>query len=107
MDNKALLNRIYKNVDFLILINGYERGEVEKAIGVSVGYISRSREHNVDLPITKIVALAQFFHTQVDYLIGHNFEADYLKGQIAKIQCRLDEIDTENRQYRESFKKGE
>lgn len=92
MDSKALLDRIYNNIDYLILINGYERSEVEKSIGVSVGYISRLRTHNVDLPITKIVAIASFFKIRVENLLAHNYEKDYLNMQMDKLKSRLQEI---------------
>ena len=106
MDSKVLLNRVYNNIDYLILIDNVERGEVEKAIGVSAGYLTRSKEKGVDLPISKIVALAMFFRIHVDFLIGHNYEIDYLDRQIEKAKSRLDEIEKEDEQYIEAIKKG-
>jgi len=87
-----VMRRLHDNIDFLIKINNKKIGEVETAIGVSIGYLSRSK--GCDLPISKVIRTAEYFNVSVDSLIFSNFKAEYLKKQIAQLQSELAEIES-------------
>lgn len=89
---KLIMQRLHDNIDFLIKIRNKKIGEVETAIGVSKGYLSRSKE--CDLPISKVIRTAEYFSVSVDSLIHSNFKAEYLKKQIAELQGELAEIES-------------
>jgi hypothetical protein len=97
--NKAeqlIVKQLRENIDFLIKIRKEKIGEVETAIGVSIGYLSRAKEYNADLPISKVVRTAEYFGVSVDSLIHSNFKAEYLKQQIAELQAELKEVEGKN-----------
>lgn len=96
MTHQETLNRLYKNIEYLIKIKGYDKGRVETAIGVSVGYFSRSKSHNVDMPITTVVRIAEHFKIPIDSLIYNNYAVEYLDRQIEDMKSRLiDELESE------------
>lgn len=88
-----LTQKICNNVKYLALIENKQIGEVEKAIGVSVGYFSRTLKHGVNIPLAKVVKLAEYFKIYIDSLICHDYEVDYLDRQIEVMKSRLDEIE--------------
>lgn len=89
---QLIVKRLRENIDFLIKIRKEKIGEVETAIGVSIGYLSRSK--GCDLPISKVIRTAEYFNVSVDSLIFSNFKAEYLKKQIAQLQSELAEIES-------------
>lgn len=50
---------------------GISQQSLADAIGVSQQSINKYENHNVEPDIRTLIALADFFHTSVDYLIGH------------------------------------
>lgn len=90
MTHQETLNRLYENIEYLIKIKGYDKGRVETAIGVSVGYFSRSKSHNVDMPITTVVRIAEHFDIPIEFLLSVNYKKIYLESQIAKLQAELE-----------------
>lgn len=92
---RLIVKRLRENIDFLIKIRKEKIGEVETAIGVSIGYLSRSKEY-ADLPISKVVRTAEYFGVSVDSLIHDYYKAEYLKKQIAELQAELKEVEGEN-----------
>lgn len=84
--------KILENIEYLIKIRGYEIGKVEQAIGVSTGYFSRTLKHDVNMPIDKVVKIAEFFKVPIDYLVYGSYKKQYLEDQIAKMQGELKEI---------------
>ena len=90
---KLIVKRLRENIDFLIKIRKEKIGEVETAIGVSIGYLSRAKEY-ADLPISKVVRTAEYFGVSVDSLIHDNYKAEYLKKQIAELQAELKEVES-------------
>jgi len=75
MTDKEMTQKICRNVKYLCLIHGEKLGDVEKAIGVSVGYISRTHKVASDFPIYKAKKLADYFTIPVSFL----YEIDYCK----------------------------
>lgn len=100
MTNQELTSRLHDNVDALIKLHNKQIGEVEKAIGVSVGYFGRTwNNRSFDLPITKVVAIAEYFGIELNDLIYGNYKKAYLIMQREKIARELKEMD-------EAIKKG-
>lgn len=94
MTNQELVSRLHDNVDALIKLHDKQIGEVENAIGVSVGYFSRTwKNRSFDLPITKVVAIAEYFGIELNDLIYGNYKKAYLIIQREKIARELEEID--------------
>ena len=93
MTHQETLNRLYENIEYLIKIKGYDKGRFETAIGVSVGYFSRSKANNVDMPITTVARIAECFGTNIDFLLSKNYKKIYLESKIAELQSELQEMD--------------
>ncbi len=51
--------------------HGVSQREVAEAGGVSQQSINKYENHAVEPDIATLIALADYFHTSVDYLIGH------------------------------------
>ena len=93
MKSDLITNNLYNNIKYLFMLNGVKISEVEKAIGVSVGYFARTRQNgNFDLPITKVVAIAEYFKIDIYQLVFGNFKKVYLEVQAEKINRELQEI---------------
>lgn len=75
MTDKEMTQKICRNVKYLCLIYGEKLGDVEKAIGVSPGYISRTHKDASDFSICKAKRLADYFTIPVSFL----YEIDYCK----------------------------
>ena len=67
------MEMIYKNVKALAKLNHENLSDVERAIGVSVGYLSRCKS----LKIEKIQALASHFGKGIDDLIVMDYWSVY------------------------------
>ena len=78
-----LMETIYKNVKALAKLNHENLSDVEKAIGVSVGYLSRSK----GLKIEKVQALASHFGKGIDDLIVMDYWSVY-RGEFAASDLR-------------------
>ena len=98
-DPKKITNRLYENVEYLLAIHDdIPRGYLERAIGVSTGYISRTKKNgDFDLPITKVVAIAEYFGIELNDLIYGNYKKAYLIMQGAKIAKELKEMEGEQK----------
>lgn len=95
MTELELTQKICNNAKYLALIDNKPIGDVEKAIGVSVGYFSRTLKHGVNIPLAKVVRLAEYFKIHIDFLIYRNYEVEYLDRQIEVMKSRLDELESE------------
>lgn len=93
MTHQETLDRLYENIEYLIKIRGYDKGRVETAIGVSVGYLSRSKAHNVDMPITTVIRIAEHFNVSLDALISEPYKANFLRQQIEVMKKQLEEVE--------------
>ncbi len=51
--------------------HGVSQREVAEAVGVSQQSINKYENHAVEPDIATLIALADYFHTSVDYLIGN------------------------------------
>lgn len=68
MDNKTLID----NIKDLCKVNGITISQLEKALGFGSGLISRWSKS--DPSLSKIIAIADFFHATVDDVIGRTKE---------------------------------
>ena len=99
-DNSILVS----NIAYLAKSNEIRFGELEKMLGISTGYISRTARENTSkkLSIDVVWKIAKFFKVSIDDLISHNFRvpsetADLLRKFIAKLsaQTMMNEIEWE------------
>lgn len=93
MNKEHMIKRLHENIEYLIKIQGCYIGDVETSIGVSKGYLSRSK--GVDLPVSKVIALAEYFVIPVSKLLYENYKEYYLTYKIAQMQSELAEIESE------------
>lgn len=85
------ISNLYKNIGYLIKVYNIRIGELERAIGVSAGYISRSA--GVDMPISKVIKIADFFEITIDDLVRGNYRKAFLEGEIKRLQKELDALE--------------
>ncbi|MGM9553828.1 MAG: helix-turn-helix domain-containing protein [Faecousia sp.] len=60
-----------ENLKLLRWEHGVSQREVAEAVGVSQQSVNKYENHAVEPDIATLIALADYFHTSVDYLIGH------------------------------------
>lgn len=97
-DNSVLVS----NITYLAKSNEIRLGELEKMLGISTGYISRTARENTSkrLSIDVVWKVAKFFDVSIDDLVSRDFRipsetADLLRQFVAKLsaQTMLDEIE--------------
>lgn len=80
----GLRERIYENTKALARLRGIKVSEVEKQIGVSVGYLSRTSKC---LTVEKTYKIATLFGVTIDSLIKENY-AEICKERFAEYDLR-------------------
>lgn len=60
-----------KNLKTLRMQAGISQKQLADVIGISQQSINKYENHNIEPDIRTLIALADFFDTSVDYLIGH------------------------------------
>lgn len=60
-----------KNLKELRMQAGISQQQLADVVGVSQQSINKYENHNIEPDIRTLVALADYFETSVDYLIGH------------------------------------
>ena len=53
--------------------NHVTQQQLANAVGVSQQSINKYENHNIEPDIETLIAIADFFHTSVDDLLGHSF----------------------------------
>ena len=71
-----------ENLKLLRWEHGFSQREVAEAVGVSQQSVNKYENHAVEPDIATLIALADYFHTSVDYLVGHT-EIDRIIEPIA------------------------
>ncbi len=93
---------LVSNITYLAKSNEIRLGELEKMLGISTGYISRTARENASkrLSIDVVWKAAKFFDVSIDDLVSRDFRipsetADLLRQFIVKLstQTMLDEIE--------------
>ena len=62
-------SKIYQMIHYLCEKNGTQIGDLEKAIGISTGYISRTRTGNRRFSLETALKIAEYFNISIDELI--------------------------------------
>ena len=73
-----VMETIYKNVKALAAINSMNLKDVEKDVGLSVGYLSRCKS----LDVVALIGLARMFDVTVEELISCDFTEELAKTEI-------------------------
>lgn len=50
--------------------------QLAAAVGVSQQSINKYENHDIEPDIETLIAIADFFHTSMDYLVGHPFDPE-------------------------------
>ena len=79
-----------KKLKLLRCEHGVSQREVAEAVGVSQQSINKYENHTVEPDIATLIALADCFHTSVDYLIGHT-EIDRVIEPVSPSNLNADE----------------
>ena len=87
---------VRKNFDTLIKIRGLKRGEVEKAVGVSQGYFSKSKS-GVNLAVA--YKLARYLEVSLDDICSKDYCKTLLIQQLEKekkeIEKKIADLESE------------
>ncbi len=60
-----------KNLKHLRQTEGISQKQLAESIGVSQQSINKYENHKIEPDIDTMIALAEYFQTSVDYLVGH------------------------------------
>lgn len=60
-----------KNLKYLRSASGISQKTLADNIGLSQQSINKYENHNIEPDIATLVRIADYFHTSVDYLVGH------------------------------------
>lgn len=71
-----------KNLKLLRTKNGVTQHQLAAAVGVSQQSINKYENHNIEPDIATLTAIADYFSTSVDYLIGCVPEADEVHKEV-------------------------
>ena len=88
-----------KNLKFLRESYGISQQKLADAVGISQQSINKYENHQTQPDIVTLIQLADFFHTTVDFLIGHS-EAQAEANGVPVYRLNADEIRLIN-QYRQ------
>ena len=77
---------------------GVTQKQLADAISVSQQSINKYENHNIEPDIQTMILIADFFHTSVDYLIGHDTEPPRLSADDHRL---LDEYHRLSKQQRQ------
>lgn len=79
-----------QNLKALRIRKGISQQQLADVIGVSQQSINKYENHMIEPDISTLMALADFFNTSVDYLIGHT-EIDHIIESIQHYDLNSDE----------------
>lgn len=80
-----------QNLKVLRIRKGISQQQLADVIGVSQQSINKYENHMIEPDISTLMALADFFNTSVDYLIGHT-EIDHIIESVQHYDLNSDEI---------------
>ena len=63
--------KMVKNLKYLRTRYGISQQQLAEIAGVSQQSVNKYENHNIEPDIRTLTAFADFFHTSVDFLIGH------------------------------------
>lgn len=88
-----------KNLRALRESHGISQQKLADAIGISQQSVNKYENHQTQPDIVTLIQIADFFHTSVDYLIGHT-EAQAEHEGVLVYRLNADEVKLVN-QYRQ------
>lgn len=88
-----------KNLRALREYHGISQQKLADAIGISQQSVNKYENHQTQPDIVTLIQIADFFHTSVDYLIGHT-EAQAEHEGVPVYRLNADEVKLVN-QYRQ------
>ena len=88
-----------KNLRMLRESHGISQQKLADAIGISQQSVNKYENHQTQPDIVTLIQMADFFHTSVDYLIGHT-EAQAEHEGVPVYRLNADEVKLVN-QYRQ------
>lgn len=88
-----------KNLRLLRENHGVSQQKLAEAIGLTQQSINKYENHKIEPDIATLILIADFFHTSVDYLIGHT-EAQAEHEGVPVYRLNADEVKLVN-QYRQ------
>ena len=88
-----------KNLRLLRENHGISQQKLAEAIGLTQQSINKYENHQTEPDIAMLIQIADFFHTSVDFLIGHS-EAQAEHEGVPVFKLNADEIRLVN-QYRQ------
>lgn len=80
-----------QNLKALRIRKGISQQQLADVIGVSQQSINKYENHMIEPDISTLIALADFFNTSVDYLIGHT-EIDHIIEAVQHCDLNNDEV---------------
>ena len=88
-----------KNLRLLREKHGVSQQKLAEAIGLTQQSINKYENHKIEPDIATLMLIADFFHTSVDFLIGHS-EAQAEREGVPVYRLNADEVKLIN-QYRQ------
>ena len=88
-----------KNLRLLRESHGVSQQKLAEAVGLTQQSINKYENHKIEPDIATLMLIADFFHTSVDFLIGHS-EAQVESEGVPVFKLNADEIRLVN-QYRQ------
>ncbi|GHU60219.1 hypothetical protein AGMMS49975_29040 [Clostridia bacterium] len=61
-----------KNLRNLRKLKGYKQTDISNFLTCTVGHYQRIEYGQIDLPLSKVIALADYFGVSLDYLVGRS-----------------------------------
>lgn len=87
-NEKHILHRIYENIDLVIKDKGVNKGDVEEAIGVKRGYLSR----RCNMSAVTLYKLSKVLGVNMDYLCSDRLKVEMIEAQIKDLQEVLQKL---------------
>ena len=79
-----------KNLKELRISKGISQSKLAESIGISQQSVNKYENHNIEPDIETLCALADYFSTSVDYLIGHS-EVNHKIEKVSPFDLNEDE----------------
>lgn len=87
-NSKDVLNRLYDNIELIIKQRRWYTSDVERGIGVSVGYLSR----RCNMSAITLHRLSKYMNISMDDLCSCNFKEKVIEAKIEALQSELRHI---------------
>ena len=82
--------KMVKNLKYLRTRYGISQQQLAEIAGVSQQSVNKYENHNIEPDIRTLTAFADFFHTSVDFLIGHT-EVEHRIEHVQQYDLNRDE----------------